>query len=455
MLNQEQCAPLPVIFTLVTEPAISALTPTEKRVPRSQVLAWALWDWASSGFVAVVTTFVFSVYLTSEAFGNADVLAGQIAFAAAIAGFAIAIIAPLLGSRSDNTGHRKRWLFVTTAILVVITTSLFFVQPAPEYFLPGLLLFTVASVIFELAQVNYNAMLSQVSTPKTIGRVSGFGWALGYFGSIALLLLLLVGFIQPEVGLFGVTSEQSLNIRASMIATAAWFAIFAIPIFAKVPEIKPLKQTDSGSIWSGYRELWHSIKRLWRENRSALWFLLASAVYRDGLNGAFTLGGIIAARSFGLSFTSILLFAIVGNLVAGVVTVISGRLDDIFGAKPVIIFSLALAALAGLAMFFFQELGQTVFWVAGLTIAAFVGPVQAASRSLLLRLAPEASPGTLFGLYATTGRITSFLSQLLFGIAVAATGATIFGVFGIAIVLFAGLLLLIPVQVRPAKSQVS
>ena len=438
----------------MTEPAISALTPTEKGVPRAKVWAWALWDWASSGFVAVVTTFVFSVYLTSEAFGKEDALAGQVAFAAAIAGFAIAVLAPLLGSRSDNTGHRKRWLFITTAILVVITTSLFFIEPAPEYFLPGLLLFTVASVIFELAQVNYNAMLTQVSTPKTVGRVSGFGWALGYFGSIALLLLLLVAFIQPEVGLFGVTSEQALNIRASMLATAAWFALFALPIFVKVPEVKPLKQAGSRSIWAGYPELWQSIKRLWHENRSAVWFLLASAVYRDGLSGAFTLGGIIAARSFGLGFTSILLFAIVGNLIAGVITVISGRLDDLFGAKPVIIFSLALATLAGLAMFFFQELGQSVFWAAGLTIAAFVGPIQAASRSLLLRLAPEASPGTLFGLYATTGRITSFLSQLLFGIAVAATGATIFGVFGIAIVLFAGLLLLIPVKVHRAKGQV-
>lgn len=421
-------------------------------IPRSRIWSWALWDWASSGFAAVVTTFVFSVYLTSSSFGSEDVLAGQVAFASAIGGFVIAVFAPVLGQRSDDTGRRKLWLFIATMVLVVVTALLFFVEPAPAYFLAGLILFTIAGIVFEFAQVNYNAMLSQVSTPSTIGRISGFGWGLGYLGGIVLLLILLVGFIQPDVGWFGVTHDNALNIRAAMLVTALWLAVFSLPLFLKVPEAKALTADRSGSIWQGYRELGATVRDLARNNRPVLWFLLASAVYRDGLAGAFTLGGIIAARAFGLDFTAIMYFAIAGNLVGGIVTLIAGRLDDWFGAKRVIMTSLGIATLAGISMFVFYEYGTTVFWIAGLTLAACVGPIQAASRGLLLRLDPSDSPGALFGLYATAGRITSFLSQLLFGLCVAAFGSTIFGVLGIAIVLFAGLLLLIPVNVTKHRA---
>lgn len=416
-------------------------------VSRGQVWAWALWDWASSGFAAVVTTFVFAVYLTSSSFGNEDVLAGQVAFAAALGGFVVAIFAPVIGRRSDDTGRRKRGLFIATMTLVLVTAALFFIEPAPQFFIVGLALFTIAGVIFEFAQVNYNAMLSQVSTPSTIGRVSGFGWGLGYVGGIVLLLILLVGFIQPDVGWFGVNSTNGLNIRAAMLVTALWLAVFSLPLFLRVPETQPLTDRHGESFWHGYRELAVTIRELAKHNRPVLWFLLASAIYRDGLNGAFTLGGIIAARAFGFDFTSIMYFAIAGNLVAGIVTLIAGRLDDWFGAKPVILVSLSIAMLAGLGMFFLYDFGTPVFWVTGLTLAACIGPIQAASRGLLLRLAPKDSPGALFGLYATTGRITSFLSQLLFGICVAAFGSTIFGVLGIAVVLLAGLLLLIPVKI--------
>jgi UMF1 family MFS transporter len=422
-------------------------------VTRGQVWSWALWDWASSGFAAVVTTFVFAVYLTSSSFGNEDDLAGQVAFAAAIGGFIVAIFAPVIGRRSDDTGRRKRGLFIATMTLVIITATLFFIEPAPQFFIAGLALFTLAGVVFEFAQVNYNAMLSQVSTPSTIGRVSGFGWGLGYVGGIALLLILLIGFIQPDVGWFGVDSTNSLNIRATMLVTALWLGVFSIPLFLRVPETKPLSTDRGGSFWQGYRELGVTIRELAKHNRPVLWFLLASAIYRDGLNGAFTLGGIIAARAFGLDFTSILFFAIAGNLVAGVVTLVAGRLDDAFGPKPVILVSLTVAMLAGLGMFVLYDFGTPIFWATGLTLAACIGPIQAASRGLLLRLAPQDSPGALFGLYATTGRITSFLSQLLFGICVAAFGSTIFGVLGIAVVLLAGLLLLLPVKIAHRSRQ--
>ena len=143
---------------------------------RGRVLAWALWDWGSAAFNAVVTTFVFTVYITGSSFGDEDVISAQLGWALAIAGLVIAALAPITGQRSDTSGRRKFWLGVNTLIVVVLTAAMFFVQASPSYLLLGLFLVAAGNVFFEFAAVNYNAMLAQVSTPRTIGKVSGFGW---------------------------------------------------------------------------------------------------------------------------------------------------------------------------------------------------------------------------------------------------------------------------------------
>jgi len=430
------------------EPAITPESPPEEApVSRSRIWAWGLWDWGSASFTAVVTTFVFAVYLTSSSFGNEDVISAQLGYAVGIAGVIIAVLAPITGQRSDRAGRRKLWLGIHTGIVVAIIAALFFVQPAPEFLLLGLILIAAGNIFFEFAQVNYNAMLSQVSTKRTIGRVSGFGWGLGYLGGIVLLVILLVGFIFPDVGWFGVTSEDGMQVRVAMLVAAIWFGVFAIPLFFSVPEIPRASATRSKvSILGSYRELFATIRRLARESRQTVWFLLASAIFRDGLAGVFTFGGIIAARVFGFDMTTVLIFAIVANVVAGVFTLIAGRLDDLFGAKPVIVFALIGSIVAGLAMFAFHQQGVWVFWATGLTLSAFVGPIQASSRGFLLRLTPAGREGEIFGLYATAGRAVSFLAPVAFALFVDLSGATIFGVLGISLVLLVGLLLLIPVK---------
>jgi UMF1 family MFS transporter len=395
----------------------------------------------------VVTTFVFAVYLTSESFGDEDIISAQLGYAVGIAGVIIAVLAPITGQRSDRAGRRKLWLGIHTGLVVIIIAALFFVQPAPEFLLLGLVLIAAGNIFFEFAQVNYNAMLSQVSTKSSIGRVSGFGWGLGYLGGIVLLVILLVGFIFPDVGWFGVTSENGMQVRVAMLVAAAWFGVFAVPLFFAVPEIpRPDAARAKVSIFGSYKELFATLRRLAQESRQTVWFLLASAVFRDGLAGVFTFGGIIAARVFGFDMITVLVFAIVANVVAGVFTLIAGRLDDVFGAKPVIVFALIGSIVAGIAMFAFHQQGVWVFWATGLTLSAFVGPIQASSRGFLLRLTPTGREGEIFGLYATAGRAVSFLAPVAFAVFVDLSGATIFGVLGITLVLLVGLLLLIPVK---------
>jgi len=187
----------------------------EPAADRGRVIAWALWDWGSAAFNAVVTTFVFSTYLASSLFLDPAVLADGgaaavnraeaenatvISVALTIGGVLIAVLAPVLGQRSDGSGRRKFWLGVNTALVVLAMAGMFFVAPGQEYLVLGAALLAIGNVFFEFAGVNYNAMLVQVSTPATIGRVSGFGWGMGYVGGIVLLLILLTLFVGGLLG---------------------------------------------------------------------------------------------------------------------------------------------------------------------------------------------------------------------------------------------------------------
>lgn len=439
-------------------------------VPKSRVRAWALWDWGSASFNAVVTTFVFSTYLASSLFFDPGILAAQgeqaaeaasarvVAGALTIAGVLIALLAPILGQRSDGSGRRKLWLAINTGLVVLAMAAMFFVAPVPSYIYLGAALLAAGNIFFEFASVNYNAMLVQVSTPATVGRVSGFGWGMGYVGGIVLLVLLLLVFIGGVAGigsggLLGLpsgTDGGSLDIRIAIVVAALWFAVFALPVLIAVPEIPARVRENRVSFFGSYVLLFRTIRLLAKKSPQVLLFLLASAVFRDGLAGVFTLGAIIAAQVFGFSFAEVLIFGVAANVVAGIGTFIGGYLDDKVGAKAIIIASLAGLVIAGSAVLFVGD-AKSGFWVAGLLLTLFVGPVQSSSRSFLARITPPGREGEIFGLYATTGRAVSFLAPGLFGLFVMVTGDTRFGIVGIVLVLLAGLLLMLPVKPRPAR----
>lgn len=427
----------------------------ETAIPRRLVVAWGLWDWGSAAFNAVITTFVFTVYLTStDAFGGTTEVTAMLSWAMAGAGVLIAAFAPITGQRSDGSGRRKFWLGVNSYLVVVVSALLFFIEPQAALLPLALLLLALGTIFYEFATVNYNAMLTQISTPRTIGRVSGFGWSMGYFGGIVLLLALYFGFIHPDVGLFGVTADNGLSVRVSMLIAAAWFGLAALPLLLAVPET-PRSSAASArvSFIDSYRTLGRDIQVLWRTSRHTVLFLLSSAVFRDGLAGVFTFGGVLAAGTFGFSSGTVIIFAVAANIVAGVSTLLVGRLDDRVGPKSVILVSLSGIVTAGLALFIFHAGGSTVFWVFGLLMCVFVGPAQSASRTFLLRMIPAGREGELFGLYATTGKAAAFLAPTLFALFVTVFQAQVFGILGIIIVLLAGAFLLIPVRLVRSANQ--
>lgn len=423
-----------------------------RETSKKKVFAWGMWDWGSQPFNTVITTFVFSVYLTSSAFGETNYTSMMLSISTALAGFFVALLAPVLGQNSDRSGKTVRNLKIQTWILAALSASLFFVKPEPAYLILGLFLLGAGSVISEIAGVNYNATIDQVATPKTVGRVSGFGWGLGYLGGIVVLLLLYFLFIQPDVGLFGVTGDQSMDIRVSMVLCGIWIAAFTVPAFLVLKD-RPREQAPRVGVVDSYKLVWGSIKGLWITSRQTVYFLLASALFRDGLAGVFAFGAILAAGTFGLSAGEVIIFGAAANVVAGVATMAFGMLDDRIGPKKVILICLAALVTLGVLIFVFHDGGKQVFWILGLLLTVFVGPAQAASRSFLARLIPQGKSGEIFGLYATTGRVVSFLSPAAFGLFIW-LGAVItgqdntqyWGILGIVLVLAAGFAVMIPVK---------
>ncbi|WP_231703126.1 MFS transporter [Tsukamurella asaccharolytica] len=425
-------------------------------VPRRQVAAWCAWDWGSAAFNAVMTTFVFTVYLTGavgEDLPGSISATSWLSWAMAAAGVVVALSAPVLGGRADAAGRRRLSLAVWSAVITVCTAACFFVRDEYQYLWLGLLLLAVGTAAFELANVPYYAMLRQVSTPRTIGRVSGIGWACGYFGGIVLLLICNFGFIAgdgPTRGFLNVPTEGGLNIRLVALFAAAWFAISALPVLFLVPELPadPSAAPRRGIV-GAYRDLIATIGALWREDRNVVWFLVSSAVFRDGLAATFTFGAVLAHSVYGMSESTVLLFGVAANVVAALGAVIAGRFDDRIGPKPVIVTCLVGMLLAGTVLLFVS--GQTMFWIFGLLLTVFVGPAQSSARSMLARMTVPGREGQMFGLYQTTGRAASFLGPALFGLFVLIFGTDRAGIGGIIVVLLLGLAMFL--RVRPARDR--
>lgn len=446
---------------------------------RRRARAWTLWDVGNSAFQAVVVTFVFATYLASDLFidpaivaigqanpQDAQYLAAQAASTATIANLdtiaalLVAILAPALGQRSDGSGRRKRWLAIFSLLTIAVMLAMFFVSPQQSFLLLGAALLAIGVVFSEFSGVSYDAMLSQVATKENVGRVSGTGWGFGYIGSIVLLIILLALFIQSfgvegRTGLLAVPSGEeggALNIRLAIVFSGLWFLVFLLPVLRAVPESRRHQERAQGPFWRAYVELYRTVRGIGRRDPKFLLFLLASAIYRDGLATVFGFGAILAAQVYGFSSSEVIYFAVAANLVAGLGTIASGWFDDRFSPKSVIVVSLLSLVAVSLALLALPN-EQLWFWVFGLFLCLFVGPVQAASRSYLLRATPVGHEGEIFGLYRTTGRAASFITTALISLFVLLTGDPKTSIVAIGIVLLAGLLLLLPVRATPEQVQ--
>ncbi|WP_084605048.1 MFS transporter [Desulfonatronum thioautotrophicum] len=372
--------------------------------------SWALYDWGSNAYATIVLTFVFATYFSQSVAGDEVTGAALWATTLGIAGIFVAIGGPLLGAIVDQYGRRKPWIAGFSLVCIAATASLWLVQPSVEYVLLALLLVSIGEIGMEYAGVFYNAMLPRLADSERMGRWSGWGWSMGYLGGLLALIAGLTLMIQWESWL-ELDAESSEPVRATFLLAAAWFAFFALPLFLFTPD-QPTKGKNFGSaVRDGARQLWQSIQRV-REYSHIVRFLVARFLYIDGLATIFIFGGVYVAATFNMGPREILVFGIAINVTAGVGAALFAWIDDWFGSKKTILLSLCGLMFTGTVIVFTKSV--TLFWLFALVLGIFVGPVQAASRTYMGRVAPEGLRNQMFGLYALSGKV-AFLCPLFVG----------------------------------------
>ncbi|WP_035983032.1 MFS transporter, partial [Bradyrhizobium sp. STM 3843] len=397
-------------------------------------------------------------------------------FATAAAGIVIAILSPVLGAIADATGRRKPWIAAFGAMLVVGSALMWIGRPhAPELITPLLIAYVIATIGVEFATVFNNAMMPTLVPPERIGRLSGTGWATGYIGGIFSLILVL-GFLaaNPDSGrtlfgltpLFGLDPVSHQGDRISGPLTGIWFIVFVLPMFLFTPDY-PARHRLGAALHEGLAELRETLGSLPKQRPLAL-FLIANMIYTDGLVSLFAFGGIYAAGTFGWNTIQIGTFGIILAIAGTFGGWMGGKLDDAFGPKNVIMGSMTLLLAAIVAILsvskdsilfipvappepggaLFASAPERAYLLLGCVIGACGAPLQAASRSLLIRMAPKERIAQYFGLFALTGKVTSFIGPLLIGIVTAATASQKAGMA--VLVMFFALGLVLLSRVNPA-----
>ncbi|MFW5678776.1 MAG: MFS transporter [Pseudomonadota bacterium] len=377
------------------------------------IAAWALYDFADNAFATVITTFLFSVYFARGIVG--DELEGTTlwTWTMAASGLLVALVSPVFGAIADRAGPRKPWILVWMLLCAGSTALLWYALPDRAYLGYAIALLIVATSAHGLGNVFYNAMLVDVAPSSRIGRISGWSWGMGYLGGLCSLALCLVALVLPEQPWFGLSTDAQANIRASALVVAVWFAVFATPMLLLTRDVPSTGLGTGEAIRAGLRQLRSTLAKL-TSFRDVLVFLVASAIYRDGLSTLFTVGGLYAAGSFGMSFDEILIFAIGLNVAAGLGAAIFAAVDDRIGSRATILIGLAGLIGFGLLVLLVEE--KSSFMTLAIGLGLFVGPVQASSRSLLTRLTPVPLMTEFFGLYALTGKAIAFVGPFLFGL---------------------------------------
>jgi UMF1 family MFS transporter len=409
---------------------------------RRVVWSWATYDFANSSFTTLIVTFIYATFFTGVIAENDIEGTRQWSLAVTVTAILVALLSPYVGAIADRGGYRKRFLGVTTAICVAGSVALFFPMPGEIWF--ALVTFTLANVAFEMANVFYNAFLPDITPPSRIGRVSGYGWGLGYLGGLLCLFVALVLFVQPEVPAFGLSKETYAHVRATNVLVAVWYALFAIPLFLFVPEKKRPPLPREGSVLGAATRQFAQTFREIRQYRQVFWLLIARLLYNDGLITIFAFGGIYAQGTFGFTTEDVIIFGIALNVAAGLGALAFGVIDDRIGGKRTIMIS--LVGLLGATVLATFAPNATWFWVAAVLVGLLIGPNQSASRSLLGRFIPPAKENEFYGFFAFSGKATAFLGPFLFGVLTDVFGTQRAGVAAVAAFFVLGAVLLLRVD---------
>ncbi len=433
---------------------------------RKRIWGWYFFDWASQPYNTLLITFIFAPYM-KDLLSDGTRAQAVWGYGIGAAGVLIAVLSPLLGTIADKAGGRMRFIWLFSLLYVLGAWGLWYAAPGSFNLTLVMLCFCIGMIGMEFATTFTNAMMPDLCSPEEMGRISGAGWAFGYVGGmIALIIMLtllaenasgktLIG-IAPILGLDAAAREGTRSVGP---LTAIWYAVFMIPFFLWVKE--PAKQgaiSISAAARTAWPDLMASLRALPAQS-SLFTYLLSSMFYRDALNGIFVFGGIYAAGVLNWTVIDVGIFGILGTITGAIFAWLGGRADSLYGPKPVITFTVILLALVTLGIVFVtrqsvfgmavgpeSRLPDIAFYVLGGLIGAGSGALQSASRTMMVRQADPARITEAFGMYALTGKATSFLAPLSIGIVTDLTDSQQWGIVPVIALFLIGLVLLAGVR---------
>jgi UMF1 family MFS transporter len=442
---------------------------------KQRIWGWYFFDWASQPYNTLLLTFIFGPYFAEVARGyymgaGLDEEAAKAAahsywgYGLTISSVIIALFAPILGAIADGTGRRLVWVWVFSIFFVVGAAGLWWVAPGGEadVLLWAVCFFGIGFIGMEFATIFTNALMPSLGDHEEIGAISGSGFAFGYLGGLIALILMLA-FLQDSattgktfIGLdplFGLDPEAREGTRAVGPFTAIWFAVFMVPFFLWVKE--PRTKVGHFNIGAALASLWELLKSL-RFRGSLTAYLSSSLCYRDALNALYGFGGVYASNVLGWSITQIGVFGILGGVTAMVASYFGGRLDRRLGPRFVIGWSIVVLMLVctvivgmerdslfGLALDPASRQADIIFYICGGLIGAAGGPLQAASRTMLVRHTTPDRATEAFGLFALSGKVASFISPFLIAVVTQLSGSARIGISPVIALFLLGLILLI------------
>ncbi|AWM26988.1 MFS transporter [Sinorhizobium fredii] len=443
----------------------------QPKTTRLGIAGWMLFDWAAQPFFTVITTFIFAPYFVSRL--TTDHAAGQAlwGYTLAVSGIFIAVLSPVLGAIADATGPRKPWIAFFAAIKVFSLAMLWFAVPGSPLIYPAIFL-ALATVAAEFSIVFNDSMMPRLVDEKEVGRISNIAWGLGYLGGMIVLITvvaLLAG--NPATGktalgldpLFGLDPAKGEDARITGPISALWYLVFILPMFLFTPDAGKATMSLGKATARGLGELRGTLREL-RERAGILRFLIARMIFQDGVNGLLALGGTFAAGMFGWQTMELGLYGIILNVVAIGGCLYASRLDTRLGSKRIVVASLICLTVAtlgivstgpGFTLFglvalpsvdsggLFGTAAEKAYILYGLLVGIAFGPVQASSRSYLARSVSPDEAGRYFGLYALSGRATSFLAPASVATITLTTGSARIGMMALVAFLAVGLVLLL------------
>ena len=404
-----------------------------------KILNFALYDFANSAFTTIIITFIFSTYFAKQIAPNPVLGQSYWGWAIGTTGILVAIIGPILGSYADKKNFTEFFIKLFTIICISLTTLLWFSKPSEKYLLFTLIIVALANFFYELSLIFYNSILKRISKTSDLGKSSGFSFALGYIGGILILIICIKIFIDNDVLPFGLSKENSQNIRATSIVVAIWYLIFSIPfLFSLKKKINNKIEVSSNNIKKIKDLIWNNgLNNLGK-------FLIARMLYADGLNAIIVMGGIFAVGVFNLEIKDLLILSILMNVTAFIGAIVGGYANDKFSSKSVIIFSLLGLIISSSIILFVKS--QLFFLIFAAINGFFIGPIQSASRVFITKSIDENNQASGFGLFALSGKLTSFIGPLLVSTITYISSSQRIGFSSAIILLLIGLLILLKVK---------